>query len=170
MIDVLLRNGTSFRPVSGGTDGRAPALTKNFSAVSSRSLPSLSRTVIEVGPLKRAFSKDQLEVRSLFDASLVAIAKLHHNVALALANPLHVDAQLAGVDTVVSATSSQISDPATGDHRLRRRATFIDARPADMLALYQRGVQTGVRQRRAQRSARLSRADYDRVIFLYCRH
>ncbi len=57
MIDLLSRNGTSLRPSSLGTDGRAPALMKMRSAERVRCTPSLMRTLTFLGPVKRASPK-----------------------------------------------------------------------------------------------------------------
>ncbi len=57
MIEVLSRNGTSFSPSIAGTAGRAPALIKILSPVSTRCPPSLSRTSTDFAPVKLASPK-----------------------------------------------------------------------------------------------------------------
>src|ERR1700682_1318288 len=88
------------------------------------------------------FPKDQLEIRCFFQALLAAVAKTIDNFALARAHPLHIDADIAGVHTVVLAARSEVRDAAARHHRLRGRATLIDASAANVASLDERRPQT----------------------------
>jgi len=101
-------------------------------------------------------AEDEIKICCFFNALLAAVTKAVHNVAFALPDAFHVDADVPGVNAVVSASTREICDASAGDHGFRWRATFVDAGSAYMLAFYHRGSKPGLRQRRAQRSSALA--------------
>src|SRR5664280_557603 len=109
-----------------------------------------------LGAGKTGFAEDQLKVRSLFDASLAAIAKAVHDIALALPNTSHIDADVSGANAIISASPRQIRDAGAGDHGLRGSAPFIDAGAADMFAFDESGVHPGFSQGRGKRCTGLA--------------
>ena len=113
---------------------------------------------------------DQIEVFGFGDAALVAGAKQIDDVALALADALHGDAQGAGMDAVIGAAAREIGDAAAGDHGLGGRAAFVDAGAADVNFFDESGAQPGVGERLAKRRAALAGADHDSVVMLRGRH
>ncbi len=123
-----------------------------------------------LGAGEARFPEDQVEIGRLFQALLAAVAKTIDNVALALAHPLHIDANVAGLHTVILAPASEIRDPPAGHHRLRRRATFIDASSAYVASLNERRPHARLCQCAAQRCAALSRANHDRLVVSRCGH
>src|ERR1035437_604241 len=56
----------------------------------------------EQGPSagETGLAEDQLKIRRFFDASLAAIAKAVHDIALALPNTFHVDTDGSGVNAI----------------------------------------------------------------------
>src|ERR1035437_3442245 len=88
----------------------------------------------EQGPSagETGFAEDQLEICCLLNAALAAIAKAVDDIALALPHAFHVDADVAGMNAIISASPRQIRDAGAGDHGLRGSASLIDAGTADM--------------------------------------
>src|SRR5664280_1814869 len=101
-------------------------------------------------------AEDQLKVRRFFDASLAAIAKAVHDIALALPNTFHVDTDVSGANAIISASPRQIRDAGAGDHGLGGSASLIDAGTADMFAFDESGVHPGFSQGRGKRCTGLS--------------
>src|ERR1035438_392683 len=101
-------------------------------------------------------AEDQLKICRLCNASLAASAKAVHDIALALPDTLHVDADVSGANAIISASPRQIRDAGAGDHGLRGSAPFIDAGTADMFALDESGVHPGFSQGRGKRCTGLS--------------
>ena len=156
MMEVLSRKDTDFTPSMAGTEGRAPALMKILSAVSSRRPPSFCRTSSDFGPVKLASPKIKSSIRRLLDASLAAVAKAVHDIALALSDTFHIDANVAGVNAVIGASARQVGDATAGDHRLGGSASLIDTGPADMFPLNQSSANAGFSQCGAKRRAGLA--------------
>src|SRR5258708_574337 len=71
--------------------------------------------------------EDQLEVCSFLEPRLDAASKVLDNLALALANFPHLDADGTSVHAVVRAPARQVRDAPAGDHGLGRGASLIDA-------------------------------------------
>src|ERR1017187_1688424 len=126
----------------------------------------------EQGPSagETGLAEDQLKIRRFFDASLAASAKAVHDIALALPDTLHVDADVSGVNTIISASPRQIRDAGAGDHGLRGSAPFIDAGAADMFALDECGAHPGFSQGCAKRCTGLPRADHNGIELLRSSH
>ena len=59
---------------------------------------------------------------------------------------------------------SRASDAGARDHRLRRRADFVDARAPDVLALDERSPPTGLSKRPCQRGPGLAGTDDNDVV------
>src|SRR5699024_1436535 len=66
-----------------------------------------------------------------------ARSPLLDDIALALANTLHIDANIACPDAIILRPIREIRDAAAGDHRFRWRAANVHTGPAEMLALDQ---------------------------------
>jgi hypothetical protein len=122
------------------------------------------------GASERGLAIDEIEVLCFGDAALAAGAEGDDDVALAFADPLHGDAQGAGVDAVIDTTAGEIGDAAAGDHGLGGRAAFVDAGAADVNFLDQRGAQAGVGKGLAKGSPALAGADDHGVVMLRGRH
>src|SRR5713226_4929808 len=112
------------------------------------------------------FAEDQLKICGLFNASLTAIAKDVHDVALTLPDAFHVHADDSGVNAIANASPREIRHAAAGDHGFRWRATFVDTGSAHMLAFYQRRSKAGTRERHTQRSSTLAGTDNDRLVLI----
>ena len=123
-----------------------------------------------VGAGKTGFAEDQFDVGGLLDARLPSLAKTFYDVTLALANAFHVDADVAGMNAVISASPCQISDARAGDHGLGGGASHVDAGAAEISALDKSGAHAGPGQRRAKRLTGLPGADYDGVELLRSGH
>src|ERR1019366_4648704 len=115
-------------------------------------------------------AEDQLKMCRFFDASLAAIAKAVHDIALALPNTFHVDADVAGVNAIISASPRQISDAGAGDHGLSGSASHIYAGTADLFALDECGAHPGFSQGCAKRCTGLPRADHNGIELLRSSH
>src|SRR6266851_5719746 len=96
----------------------------------------------------------------LAKTALAATGEAVHDSASARADALHVHADTAGADAVVRPAPREIRNARARNHRLGRRAAFIDARSPYVHALDQGGVQPSPSQRRAT----LTRADDNRLV------
>src|ERR1019366_1205581 len=121
-------------------------------------------------PGETGFAEGQLEICRLLNAALAAIAKAVHDIALALADAFHVDADVAGVNAIIGASPREISDAGAGDHGLGRSASLIDAGAADMFALDESGAHPGFSQGRGKRCTGLSGADHNGIELLRSIH
>src|SRR5215210_6395444 len=119
-----------------------------------------------LGTAKGGFAHQQVEALSVLDAPLVAAPKALHNVPLALAHLVHVDAYRAVLYTVVRRTAVKVGDLRTCHHRLGRGAALVDAGAAHVFALDERGLAPGLGERAGERHAALASADHDGVIVL----
>src|SRR5260370_6078090 len=74
---------------------------------------------------KPGLAENQFKIRRLFDARLTAVAKLVHDVALALANFSMITANIArpGPHSIIGSAPRQIGDRSAGPHLLRRSAS-----------------------------------------------
>src|ERR1035437_633108 len=104
-----------------------------------------------LGPGETGFAEDQIKIPRVYNASLAAIAKAVHDIARALPVAFHVDADVTGLNAIISASPCKISDAGTGDHGLRGSASLVDAGSADMFALDESGVHPGFGQCRRKR-------------------
>src|SRR5882757_5319501 len=118
------------------------------------------------GAGEASLPEDQVEICCLLQSLLAAIAKAVDDFALPLAHPPHIDTNVSGIYTIVLASPGKIRYAPTRHHGLRRRASFIDASPANVTALDQCGAQTCLRQAPAKRRAALPRADHDRLVIV----
>src|ERR1700730_7300273 len=109
-----------------------------------------------------------MEIGGVFQPPLTAVAKAVDNVALALTQPLHIDANVAGMHTVVLAPSSEVRNAPARHHGLRRRAPLIDASSAYVASLNKRRPKPSLRQCSAKRGTALPRANHDRLIGSGC--
>src|SRR5215472_18512137 len=82
---------------------------------------------------------------------------------LALDDRCEVDLDLSGGDTQPAAVTGHVCRPRTGDHRLRRRATGIDAGPAGGAALGEDHPFAGAGEARGEWNSCLATADNDDV-------
>src|SRR4029077_7300156 len=96
------------------------------------------------------FSKDQIQIGRFFQALLAAVAKTIDDVALALTDSLHIDANVAGLDTVLLTAAGKKRDAPARQHRFRRSAALVDASPAYVASLDKRCPQARLCQRAAQ--------------------
>src|SRR5215210_3513289 len=80
-----------------------------------------------LGTTKGGFTHQQVEALGLLDAPLIAAPKALHNVPLALAHLVHVDAYRAVLYTVVRRTAVKVGDLRTCHHRLGRGAALASA-------------------------------------------
>src|ERR1019366_7382841 len=119
-----------------------------------------------LGAGQTGFAEDQLKICRLLNAALAAIAKAVHDVALALADAFHVDADVAGVNAVISGPPPEVSDAGAGDHGLGGSASLVDAGAADMLALDESGAHAGFSQGSGKRCTALSGADHNGIELL----
>ena len=87
----------------------------------------------------------------------------HHGVGARLdAGHVHGDAALDH-DAVVARAARQVRGPGAGHQRLRRRASGVDACPAEERPLDQGHLHAGAREPPRERRPRLTRADDDGV-------
>ena len=63
-----------------------------------------------LGAGETGVAEDQLDVGGLLNACLAGIAETLHDIALALPDPFHVDADVTGVNAIISTSPRQISD------------------------------------------------------------
>src|SRR5262249_46500145 len=108
----------------------------------------------------------QRDVGGRLQTLLAARAEALDDGPLALADLREVQAHVADVHAVVGAAAGQVGDAGAGHHRLGGGAAVVDAGAADELAFDQGGLPAGLRQRQAERLARLPAADDDRVELL----
>src|ERR1035438_5434224 len=123
-----------------------------------------------LGAGETGFAEDQLDIGGLLNACLAGIAKTVYDIALALPDAFHVDANVAGVNAVIGASPRQISDAGAGDHGLGGSASHVDAGTADILALDDSGAHSGFSQRRAKRFTGLPGADHYGIELLRSSH
>ena len=102
-MEVLFRYGTSPKPSTFGIAGRHPALIKICSARNARCVPSFKRTAKDLGAGEARFAKNQIEVFSFFQTGLAAISETIDDVAFALTNSRHVDANISGFNSIIGA-------------------------------------------------------------------
>ena len=99
----------------------------------------------------------------MIDPFLQAVDRLAHDAVLAPLHARHVDAHLAGGETVLGAAARHMSGASAGDQRLGGNAAGVDAGAAEHLALDDRGLQAFLVEARAERRRRLADADDDRI-------
>src|SRR5204863_6454703 len=85
-------------------------------------------------PGKRGLTQQQIDALCVLQTLLAAIPPAIHNVAFALADFFHIDADWTRLYAVITAASRQIRNSCAGNERLGRCAAFIDARSADVFA------------------------------------
>src|SRR5947209_4887774 len=90
-------------------------------------------------------------------------AVVENNAVLARLDFWHVDADRAGVDTVVGAAAGQVCGVRAGNQRLGRDAPGVDAGAADQFALHYRHGVAGCGQPPDQRGPGLAGTHHDRV-------
>jgi hypothetical protein len=119
---------------------------------------------------KGGFAYQQVEALGLLDALLVAAPKTLHDVPLALAHLLHIDAYRAILYTVVRRTAVKVGDLCAGYHRLGWGAALVDAGAAHVFPLDERGLAPGLSQRAGERYAALAGSDHNGVVTLRSCH
>jgi hypothetical protein len=108
--------------------------------------------------------KNELRVCRLLNSFLAAVAKAGNNAAFALPDPAQVNTDGSGVHPVVGGAARQIGDSSAGHHGLSRRAAFVHAGSADVLAFDQRGMPPGLSESDTKRRSTLARANDDGVV------
>src|SRR6266436_2838032 len=167
MIDLLSRNGTWSSPSSAGRAARVPA----FSCIN-KDLVCHQRPLAAIVPAYRQClrppetcrAENQAEVRGLLDPRLIAFPKTLHNLALPLPHPLQVDRDWPSLHAIIRAPPCQIGHARARHHGFGRRASFVHAGAADVLAFHQGRAHAGFRQGPAQWRPRLARPHHDCVI------
>ncbi len=112
-------------------------------------------------------AKNQIQVRGVLDSFQSAFPKLFDHTLFARANLAHVHRYIAMVNAVVGSPARQVSYPRAIEHRLSRRASVVDARPANKAPFDERGFPTGVRESPGERISRLAGADDDCVVLIH---
>src|ERR1700690_1113647 len=110
---------------------------------------------------KTCIAEDQFEIRSVLQILLVAIAKSVHDVALALANALQVNADVTRAHAVIGAATREISNAGAGDHRFRGRAALVNTGATDVFTFDESRAQARICKRRTERIPTLAGTNYD---------
>jgi len=92
---------------------------------------------------------------SLLDARLASISKAVDNVALALANFRHVNADGSGVNAVVSASTRQVCNAPAGHHGLGWSAALVHAGAANVFSFDESRAHSSFSEGGRERSTRL---------------
>jgi hypothetical protein len=108
------------------------------------------------------FAADERDARRL-EPALAARAEPLDDLLLAQSHVREVHRDRAGTHAVVGRAAREVCDAGARDHGLGGRAPDVDAGPADVRALDQRGSPAGTGERGGERAARLSRPDDDGV-------
>ena len=100
------------------------------------------------GTAEAGLTEDQFKVGSLFQFRLATVAKVVDDVALAFPNFGHIDTDGPRLHAIISGPPHQVGDAPAGHHRLRRRASLINAGAANMFALDESSTHSGAGQSR----------------------
>jgi hypothetical protein len=164
-----VEGGHAVEPLDRRVDGPGPDVDEDVVGGEAQR-PAFAQTHLEIPRgCERGFARDQVHPGTL-QAPLAAAAEALHDLAFALSDLRHVYGDGAVLYPVVRRAAVEVGDLGAGDHGLGGGAALVYAGAPHVLALDERGLTPGPRQRPGQRAPALAGADHDRVVVLRWYH